>query len=189
MPDTVRCAEIAKTLNLTERRVQQLVKDGLPHKTRGQYDAMECARWYIRYLQAAIERRATKNEDDNSESSLNDEKKRLTRIQADIAQLEYQQKVGELIPAHLVDDKFVTFAGAVHDRFLALPSRFAQRMPSEMRDDVRTKLYDTVKDLLNGLSHNPTGTKHGSDSRTRTGSKRTARKISHARGTKTRRRS
>ena len=54
---TINVTRLAQFLNLTEQRVQQLVKEGMPRAARGQYDAIKCTSWYVRYLQAAIERR------------------------------------------------------------------------------------------------------------------------------------
>jgi hypothetical protein len=34
------------------------VKEGLPREKRGQYDAVKCMLWYIRYLQAVIDKKA-----------------------------------------------------------------------------------------------------------------------------------
>jgi phage terminase Nu1 subunit (DNA packaging protein) len=50
---------VAHALNLTPQRVQQLVKEGLPRGARGEYELGACMAWYIRYLQAAIERRSS----------------------------------------------------------------------------------------------------------------------------------
>jgi len=51
--------QIARALNLSTQRVQQLVKEGLPRDARGEYELGACMAWYIRYLQAAIERRSS----------------------------------------------------------------------------------------------------------------------------------
>jgi hypothetical protein len=53
----VDVTRVAQALNLTESRVHQLVKEGLPRENRGQYDAVKCLLWYIRYLQAVIEKK------------------------------------------------------------------------------------------------------------------------------------
>ena len=45
---------LSELMNLTPRRVQQLVKEGLPKGKRGEYVLEECMAWYIRYLQAKL---------------------------------------------------------------------------------------------------------------------------------------
>jgi hypothetical protein len=44
-------AKCAAALHLGERRVQQLVREGLPKAARGRYDVDKCLRFYVRYLQ------------------------------------------------------------------------------------------------------------------------------------------
>lgn len=189
MPAIVNSAAVAEALNLTERRVEQLVHEGMPRVSRGKYDLWTCARWYIQYLQKAIERRATEN-GEGTHANLTEEKKRLIRIQADTALLEYRQKTGELIPAHLVDDKFVTFASTIRDRFFALPSRVAGRLEGERKEAIREKLFEAVKDVLNGLAVDLSGKKKSAgDGVNKRGSKRKATKVDRSGRRKTRRRS
>jgi phage terminase Nu1 subunit (DNA packaging protein) len=188
LPAIVNSAAVAEALNLTERRVEQLVHEGMPRISRGKYDVWTCAKWYVRYLQKAIERRATENGDE-TKSNLTEEKKRLIRIQADIAQIDYRKKMGELIPAHLVDDRFMAFASTIHDRFIALPSRVASRLEGESKDVIRVKLYEAVRDLLNGLSADLSGKKSGNSDRKHRGGKRKAAKVNRAGSRTTRRRS
>ena len=159
MAAIVNSGALARELNLSERRIEQLVHEGMPKLERGRYDLWLCARWYIRYLQKAMERRAIETGEDSTSESLNltQEKKRLIRAQADIAEMELRKKTGELIPAHLVDDQFVTFAGVVHDRFLSLPPRIAPRLEGESREVIRVKLHEAVRDTLNGLSNDLQG--------------------------------
>jgi hypothetical protein len=54
---TVDVTKVVKFLNVTPRRVQQLVKEGMPRDARGQYNPIKCGAWYVRYLQAAIEKK------------------------------------------------------------------------------------------------------------------------------------
>ena len=56
---------VASALNLSEQRVQQLVHEGMPRESRGQYDAVKCMLWYIRCLQNALALRP-KNKHRNS---------------------------------------------------------------------------------------------------------------------------
>src|SRR6185437_17028327 len=54
----VNAEKLAVFFNLTKQRVHQLVAEGLPRELRGKYDQDKCAQWYIRYLQAVIEKKA-----------------------------------------------------------------------------------------------------------------------------------
>jgi len=53
---TVNGDRLSETLNVTVRRVQQLVKEGLPQVDRNRYDLGQCYFWYVRYLQKALQR-------------------------------------------------------------------------------------------------------------------------------------
>ena len=54
MGTPVSVARLSEAMNLTPRRVQQLVPEGLPKAKRGIYVLEECLQWYIRYLQAKV---------------------------------------------------------------------------------------------------------------------------------------
>ena len=54
---TIDVHKVSKFLNVTPRRVQQLVKEGMPREARGQYNPIKCGAWYVRYLRAAIEKK------------------------------------------------------------------------------------------------------------------------------------
>ena len=41
----VNVERVAQALNLQKRRVQQLVKEGMPKEGRGQYDPVKCMLW------------------------------------------------------------------------------------------------------------------------------------------------
>lgn len=45
---------LSEAMNLTPRRVQQLVQEGMPKGKRGEYVLEDCLKWYIRYLQAKV---------------------------------------------------------------------------------------------------------------------------------------
>lgn len=83
---------IAKLLLLTERRVQQLTAEGVITKAeRGRYELAPAVQGYIRYLQ---ERALAM--DSKLPVDFHAEKARLTKAQADIAELELQELRGEL---------------------------------------------------------------------------------------------
>jgi phage terminase Nu1 subunit (DNA packaging protein) len=43
---TVNVGELAALLGISPRRVQQLVRLGMPRVARGKYDPVACRRWY-----------------------------------------------------------------------------------------------------------------------------------------------
>lgn len=63
MANVVSTEQVARALNITPRRVQQLAKDGLPQIARGKFELGACMLWYIRHLQSALQRRSTQTDD------------------------------------------------------------------------------------------------------------------------------
>src|SRR5260370_6882685 len=83
---TVDISKVARALNLKERRVQQLVNEGMPREARGQYDPIKCAAWYIRYLQRAIERKPMPTFEEGSAGE-RAARLRILRTQADLKEI------------------------------------------------------------------------------------------------------
>ena len=64
MMKTVNAKQMAIFLGLdSERRVQQLVKEGMPKEAHGKYDPMRCLVWRVRDLQKKLDGKITANGD------------------------------------------------------------------------------------------------------------------------------
>jgi len=54
-PEIVTVDKIAQTFGVSEREVQRLViYEGMPRISRGEYDLIECSRWYVAKLHAKV---------------------------------------------------------------------------------------------------------------------------------------
>ena len=54
-PEIVTVDKIAQTFGISEREVQRLViYEGMPRISRGEYDLIECSRWYVAKLHAKV---------------------------------------------------------------------------------------------------------------------------------------
>ncbi len=85
---------IAKLLDLSERRVQQLSREGvIPKAERGQYDLIGSVRGYVRYLRDQALKSQAGAPDYMAERA------RFIRARADIAEMEAQEKRLSLIAA------------------------------------------------------------------------------------------
>jgi phage terminase Nu1 subunit (DNA packaging protein) len=118
--NTVPLATVAKLLDLTERRVNQLAKEGvLPKTARGRYELVPVVRAYIAYLrQKAV----------NSDVSRDDwqtQRTRLTKLKADMAEMEKLQMQDRLIPADDVSDAWEAMVSNMKAKMLSLPSKVA----------------------------------------------------------------
>lgn len=89
---------IAKLLDLSERRVQQLSREGvIPKAERGQYDLIGSVRGYVRYLRDQALKSQAGAPDYMAERA------RFIRARADIAEMEAQEKRLSLIAADQIE--------------------------------------------------------------------------------------
>ncbi len=141
---------IAKVLNVSPRRVQQLVAEGMPKAGKGKYPLVPCVHWYLKYW----EDRALGRVDGwghNAKESLSATKQRLLSAQADIAQMELAEKNGKV---HDVDVCRKTAFGEgrqFRDAMLSIPDRISSILAAEsdearvnatLRQEIRAALND-----------------------------------------------
>ena len=92
MATSFNIVAISKLLKLTERRVQQLAKDGIiPKAERGKYDLVSSVHGYIDFLKAKAGGEFTAEE-------VIKNKNKLLKAKAELAEIEKQKATGELIP-------------------------------------------------------------------------------------------
>ena len=145
---TVDVTKVASALNLDERRVQQLVKEGMPRETRGQYDPVKCMLWYIRFLQSALEKKAVPTLDGGFVGE-REERVRLLRADADLREMELARERSLVIS---IDDYERTLADLIlttKARIMAIPPRLAPDLVGETsRVMVQAKLEKACKESL-----------------------------------------
>jgi phage terminase Nu1 subunit (DNA packaging protein) len=88
--------KLASAMNVTTRRVAQLVHEGMPREERGRYELGKCLLWYVRYLQNALEHRAVQTPD-GEVSSLREERLALLRLDRELREIELAEKRGQLV--------------------------------------------------------------------------------------------
>src|ERR1700676_3583363 len=137
---------LAKALNLGPRRVNQLVKEGMPKELRGKYDLSACMLWYIRYLQGVIEKKSA-NVGGGEMLGLNDQRVRGLKAQAELKEMEVALRRGEtatLTEVRAVISDMVLMTKA---RLLAIPPRLAvEIMGIDSRIMVQAKIEQSIKD-------------------------------------------
>lgn len=139
---------------ITKARVSQLVKEGMPQKGRGQYDPYACMYWYIGRLRNAIRARRTENEDGSS-TSVEEERKRLIRIQADAAELALKERTGELVNATEAAQKVGQLFASVKARLNAVPARAAAKVTGEtnrviVQGVIQKEINEATAELADG---------------------------------------
>jgi len=93
----VELNQLARVLNLTPRRVQQLAGEGLPRESRGNYDLAVCINWYIRYLQKALQSKSS--DVDGSVTNLMTQRTRQARATAERMEMANLKGRGEVVSA------------------------------------------------------------------------------------------
>lgn len=139
---------IAKLFNLTERRVQQLAKEGvIPKPEKGKYDLVGCVRGYIAYLQ---ERAFGKT---MAVGDTHQERARLLKLQADKTELEVDTIKGKLISADEAEELWASLLATFRSRMLAMPTR-AAHLVSHLKEfyAIEHTLRDLVIDALTELA-------------------------------------
>jgi phage terminase Nu1 subunit (DNA packaging protein) len=130
-PRVVRIRELAAILNLTPSRIQQLVQEGLPKKLRGKYDQDICTGWYIRYLQALVEKKAIVSEGGQVLVSEREERLRLLRTEADLKEMELARQRGQLVAIEDVETEMTNLILVTKARVLAVGARVAPELVGE----------------------------------------------------------
>jgi phage terminase Nu1 subunit (DNA packaging protein) len=125
---------IAKLLKLTERRVQQLSKEGvIPKAEHGRYELAAAVQGYVGYLQERIAPRGA--DGDPEKADYHTEKARLTKSQADMAEMDAAKMRGSLVDAVQMKEALDLVVAEVRANLLNnAPTRIAARAKSEKKE-------------------------------------------------------
>lgn len=119
---------IAGLLNITPRRVHQLAKEGvIPAPDAGAYHIWGSIQGYVKFLQ---QRRGNQQADSQQEAT------RLTKAKADLAELDREQRIGELLKASVVRAQDARLATILRNNLQSIPDRLALILAAE--SDERT---------------------------------------------------
>jgi phage terminase Nu1 subunit (DNA packaging protein) len=150
---TVDVARVAQALNLQVRRVQYLVKEGMPREARGKYDAVRCMCWYVRYLQSLIERKSGPRDDQTGEGV---ERVRLLRAKADIRELQVAKLRSQLVTPADVQAFQTELADSSRRCLMSIAPRLAAELVNETsRIVIQAKMDKAVREALTELAKGP----------------------------------
>jgi len=154
--NTQPVAVIARLLDLTERRVQQLARDGvIPPSVksgpeRGRYDLVGAVRGYVRYLREVATRSQTGVVDFGAERA------RLVKAKADLAEMDAGARRGDLLPAAEVEEAWIAVLARLRARLLVLPDRIAPLVHEETTiAGAREQIRDAIAEALAELARLP----------------------------------
>ena len=139
---------IAKLLDLSERRVQQLSREGvIPKATRGQYELIGSVRGYVRYLRDQAVKAQAGAPDYAAERA------RFIRARADLAEMEAEEKRGSVIAAEQIEAAWISVLALLRTRLLALPDRLApQAFDQSTVGDTRNLIRAAIREVLDDLA-------------------------------------
>lgn len=143
---------LAEFLKLTKQRVHQLVQEGLPRELRGKYDLDRAARWYIRYLQAAIEKKAIPLEGQELVSEQR-ERVRKMKLDADLKEIQLARERSQLVAIDDVEKEMADLVLTTKARIMAVAPRLAPELLGETsRVMVQARIEKALKESLSQLA-------------------------------------
>lgn len=137
---------IARLLDMTPRRVQQLANEGIipKPKDRGQYEIIPCVVGYIKHIKGMLNGEA---------GDLASEKTRLTKAQAEKTEIETARLKGELVSLADAERGWSALVGAFRAKMLTLPPRASLVVMNKKEREVERILTDMVYEALAELSN------------------------------------
>ena len=145
--------EVAEHLDLTTKRMHELFNQNILIKTGkfGGQDKDDCRVRYIRYLRVLARGKNTNSGD------LNEERTRLTKAQADRAELELQEKEADLISSDTIKTVWSDYVSNVRSKLLALPSKLGHlTQAAETYAEAEAIIKEAVYECLEELSEDAT---------------------------------
>lgn len=132
--------ELAALLDLSEQRVGVLTKTGVLTRGPTGYNIRSAVRSYLAFLRSKT-------------GSLTDERARLTKSQADMAELKLRERTSELVRRDAVSKAVFANNRAIRDQFQNLPSRTAGLVAAESNQHKCFEiLANEVRQILEDLS-------------------------------------
>jgi phage terminase Nu1 subunit (DNA packaging protein) len=158
---------VAKAMNITPRRVQQLKKEGMPSVGRGQYELGPCMAWYIRFLQKALEKRGPTGSEDSAD--LINERVKLTREQCEKVALENEIRRGQLADMSEVRMAWAEHITRAKTKLLSMPSKLGPVLVNVsdtniVQQRIKTEVYAALVELAESSDFRPAAIAVGDDS-------------------------
>jgi phage terminase Nu1 subunit (DNA packaging protein) len=136
--------QIAEHLDLSKRRVQDLMIEGVLNKGA---DLDECRVSYIRFLRGGASGKNT-----GAGLKLTAERARLAKLQADKVEIELAELRGEVVRTEDVARVMQGHVIAARSRLLALPTKLVALFSPDMRPQTLALAEGAVREALQELS-------------------------------------
>ena len=140
---------IAKLFDLTERRVQQLAKEGIiPKANKNMYEIVPSVQNYIKYLRRERPEDATLN-------NASTHRARLIKIKADKLEMEMKVAKGKLLDAEKAEAGWDNLIARCRAGILAIPSRLALQVSMTAPKEAEQLMKEALHEALLELSTTP----------------------------------
>jgi phage terminase Nu1 subunit (DNA packaging protein) len=151
---SVSTDELAEILQISSRRIRQLVLDGvLPREKRGRYDIAESSKCYIAFLQRPeVSQRRAAALGLSGTKKITASRQQLIQCQAERQQLRLEQERGVLIPIDVFRREVGKAFRVVRDNLLRLPAQLAPQLVGESLVIVHERLDAGIRRVLTALS-------------------------------------
>ena len=151
MPDpaTYPLSTICKLLDLSERRIQQLAREGvIPKSERGRYELVPAVQGYIHYLRDRSL--------DVGVVSIDIARQRKTAAEAEMAEMELAKARAEVVCIEDVAKQWDQILSGVRTRMLALPTKLAAIATAEtdqkiVKELITDGIHTALGELARGL--------------------------------------
>jgi phage terminase Nu1 subunit (DNA packaging protein) len=138
---------LAQLFGLTERRVQQMAKDGIiPKAEHGEYPLLAAVKGYVAFLQEVSRHKGNDNEE------LIKNRIRLEKSRADIAELDFSLRIGELLIADDVKDEIIVMISNFRSRILSIPAAIGAQGTGLQRAALEELAQKLIYEALHELS-------------------------------------
>ena len=166
---TYSVKDVAKLLNLSPRRVQQLAKEGIIPKTEGgRYELAPAVQGYIGYLHDRLSGKVEGDEDDTM--SLQSQRTRKVAAEAAQAEIALAKSRGEVVERAIIMNVVERGLAACRARLLIGASVAPHVKAAPDAATVKELIDDRVTEALDEISSNALGFASGSGGAKRRGS-------------------
>lgn len=149
--DGIYCDQrtLATLLGMAQPNVSQLVTDGVFMAVgRGRYDIFDCVQKFVDHVKRRHDTRRADTAD------FGEEKARLTRAQADKAEMEAKEMAKELVRVDDVLEEWQGILASVKGKLLSIPSKAATLVAVETNPALcQVLIDDMIRETLNELAN------------------------------------
>ena len=139
---------VAAFFKISARTVRYWIKDGMPITREGVYDLQKIQEWRL-----SNDKRENKKEDKNDETDKSAKfyEQEYRKYKAELAKIEYEKKIGELLVRSDVEAASIQKILAVKTSLLAIPKQMTPQLvgldAKEIEGLLKCKLEEVIKEF------------------------------------------